>query len=122
MINVAEIPSLTKGTAGAPPKIPREDLHLIVELAETLTIREIAKKWEVAHESMGKYLKRHGHKLSDIKNKYRIAFVLANPKMKIKELAVGMGCSKNVVAEAKRRAKAQQAKSIDEGHTIGTND
>ena len=101
MINIADIPSLTKFT----PKIPKEDLHLIVELAETLTLREIAKKWEVAHESMGNYLKRHGYKLSDIKNKYRIAFVLANPKMKIKELAEGMGCSNNVVAEAKRRAK-----------------
>ena len=81
------------------PNIPKEDLHWMVELAKTLTMQEIAAKWDVGAGPMGRFLKRHGYTAGKIKIKHRIDFILSNPTMTIKEIAAGIGCQKSVILE-----------------------
>jgi len=92
-----------KGT----PNIPKCDLNHIVELAKTLSLKEIGDKWEVSKKGVLKFLGRHGYKASDIKYKHRIGFVTANPDMTINQVAAGAGCSRHSIINAKRRARRE---------------
>ena len=77
------------------PNIPKGDLLLIVELAKTLSVHEIAKKWEVGARSIGRYLERHGYTIEGIKRKHRLDFISSNPAMTTEELATGAGCKES---------------------------
>ena len=61
------------------PRIPLEDLPLLQELAKTLSVAEMADKWDVGTQAITNFLKRHGKPANRIKLEYRIQFIKDHP-------------------------------------------
>ena len=88
------------------PNIPRSDIPLIKALLETMQLKEVAEKWEVGHDSLSHFLKRHGLTVHGIRKEFRVKFIKANPNMKTRELANVFNCvvptARNVINEVNR--------------------
>lgn len=68
--------------------IPIEDLYLVQELAKTLTVIEIAEKWESNKHIVSAFLKRHGKSASQIKLDYRIEFIKSHTHWGVYDFAL----------------------------------
>lgn len=82
-------------------KIPCEDLPNIAELLETLTIDEIAEKWDVTVNEMFNFMKANNLSAIDIKFDYRVKAIKENSMMNNFELSILIGCSESTVRNTK---------------------
>lgn len=77
--------------------IPDEDAPLIDELLKTLTIPEIAVKWEVDAKTVKLFMKRHNISSARAKKRYRIEYINSNPRESIDEIAKHLNCRVSLV-------------------------
>lgn len=59
------------------PKIPAEDLHLITELLKTLSIVEVAEKWEVSIGEIRYFLRANDISLPILRKSFRMGVLSA---------------------------------------------
>lgn len=70
--------------------IPDEDLPLIEELLQTLSIPTIAEKWEVSLNEFKTYLRNRGVNAIDLKVLHRKAYIKKRPYVTPKQAAIDL--------------------------------
>jgi len=94
-------------------RIPDEDLHLVTELLETLTIIQVAKKWEASAHTVCKFLKRNGTSVYEIRFKYKVRTYLELRKKGIKTKVIAEGL--NTTQSHLNRVMRMHRKNLREG-------
>jgi hypothetical protein len=99
------------------PRIPKEDLPLIIELIESgMRVTEIAEKWEVVPRSICFFVKRHADKSprqikEGLREKAMIEALLN--KEPLAKTASKMGLSKNRFIEVRQKYRLADIENRD---------
>ena len=87
------------------PNIPLEDIPLICALLETMSVKDVAEKWEVYSDSLSHFLRRHNLNTHRIRHEFRVKFIKANPTVDDYELAEVFNCAKETARALKFKIK-----------------
>lgn len=84
-------------------KLPsKEDKAFILELLETLPLKEVGEKFEIRYDDLSKILKEWGTSVPKLRKAFRIKYMQDNPKEDCDELAESWNCSVSVVYSLKK--------------------
>lgn len=84
----------------------QEDIHLITKLLETLTINDIAEKWDVKFHDVALFMRRNNLSSVRIRREKRIHDIMRHPGKTAFELSILLDCDKNTITDTLRAMKA----------------
>ena len=85
--------------------IPIEDIPLITELVKTMSLTEVAEKWEVYSDSLSRFIRRHKLSVHEIRRDFRVKFIKDNPGVDNYELGQIFNCAEYTARELKFKIK-----------------